>query len=939
MIALSSVDCSHADVFARTARRWKRQRWWLLLLTLCVSGLLTIAPQARAVPPGCYISTGDHDWLWDWPPTQSRADIEAFFQSLRQAFGCGRIYWRGYQSALVVEQYQIRPENFLGAGFWQWERHLAKQVGTSRIAVETAHRLGMEIWGFSGLFEHGACADSDAAKGYGPSPIEDRLRIEHPEWIPVDRHGLRRQSGPLEFAYPEVRRLLVRRYANALDRGHYDGLMFYTYVEHFTLTFADEFGFSPPIVVEFKRRYGQDIRRETFDRQAWYRLRGEYVTEFLRELSVELKHRGKKLGVAIDPQQSHGTAPWLCDRAVHPAGPIYLDWQRWVRDALVDEIMVYCNGDQTATLHDALAATAGTACQVSAIHGTEFRPELRHFDHSGVRRVMVGSLHDFVAGHPDSRPAEALAQSDPLAKLRVLEDVIRGRVKIELPHLLQAAGDPHVLVRRQALAALAAVGSPEAVAVVQRGLDDPEHSVRCAAVEALSRVQGPESVGRLLAAVRAHGNFQFNMAVSTTLGRMNAERTAEILHGVGDADACVRRVATYALRSGPTRPEALPVLIGALGDSDAYVRFAAAVGLGRYPGRTEVVDALIKAIDDRDPTVRLRVVVTLAALVRSNSRWLGPTHWELYLRLCEQFTQCGQGNTTGDADWCYRPLGNALVALGPRAKETLQTLISQDQDSRLADRAWQVLYVPQTGYRYCTLTEAQAVANYQRHPRVSRPVKPLIPAEPSKMPYLVQSFNQQPAAVGPLGDPLDACGEWRAADGAAPMLQDKVRRGERGCAVRLHRGAPGVACALSGRRSDYSLQNEPARVEFWAYREGRSTSFAVLWRNTSSNVGHVGVYVKPDGRLAVMGKDQKWLDTDTRIASDCWQRIALDVEPAAGSYTVRTGAKLQVVARAGVAMTPGLTWNVLYAAPQPPEGGTVYLDDVLVSVPNPAHSR
>ncbi|NOZ21733.1 MAG: hypothetical protein GXP25_11685 [Planctomycetes bacterium] len=42
--------------------------------------------------------------------------------------------------------------------------------------------------------------------------------------------------------------------------------MFYTYVEHLQIWFQDEYGFNEVIAAEFKQRYGQDIRNETFAR-------------------------------------------------------------------------------------------------------------------------------------------------------------------------------------------------------------------------------------------------------------------------------------------------------------------------------------------------------------------------------------------------------------------------------------------------------------------------------------------------------------------------------------------------------------------------------------------------------------------------------------------------------------------------------------------------
>jgi len=128
---------------------------------------------------------------------------------------------------------------------------------------------------------------------------------------------------------------------------------FYTYAEYFATRFEEEFGYNDIVVEEFRRRYGQDPRQEPFDRAAWQRLRAEYVTAFLRELSGRLHAAGRQLGVALDPQDTHCPAPWPCAaRDLAPAGRLYLDWETWVRERIVDEIMVYCNGPQDRALAD-----------------------------------------------------------------------------------------------------------------------------------------------------------------------------------------------------------------------------------------------------------------------------------------------------------------------------------------------------------------------------------------------------------------------------------------------------------------------------------------------------------------------------------------------------------------------------------------------------------
>ncbi len=58
--------------------------------------------------------------------------------------------------------------------------------------------------GASARWPTGSAADMPC---YGiPNDAESTLRLEHPEWVPVDRSGLLKQGGPLEFAYPAARK-------------------------------------------------------------------------------------------------------------------------------------------------------------------------------------------------------------------------------------------------------------------------------------------------------------------------------------------------------------------------------------------------------------------------------------------------------------------------------------------------------------------------------------------------------------------------------------------------------------------------------------------------------------------------------------------------------------------------------------------------------------
>jgi hypothetical protein len=94
------------------------------------------------------------------------------------------------------------------------------------------------------------------------------------------------------------------------------------------MRFEDEFGYNQPIVDEYRSRYGVDIRTQEFDKNLWRYLRGEYVTQFLRELKAALKPYGRKLGMCLNPREPNYPQPWNVSRYTITAGRIYMDWER-----------------------------------------------------------------------------------------------------------------------------------------------------------------------------------------------------------------------------------------------------------------------------------------------------------------------------------------------------------------------------------------------------------------------------------------------------------------------------------------------------------------------------------------------------------------------------------------------------------------------------------
>ena len=158
-------------------------------------------------PRSVYFTVGDSQDLL-WTPLESKASIEAVFEVLKERYHTARVLWRGGQDEIWGEQFVLREQNRYFWRIWNWWRDLQyRVVGTNKLAVKAAHERGMEIWMAYGLFDNGSGPDAGFT-GF-PYAAEDKIRVEHPEWAPVNKYGTWHQGGPIEFCYPGARKAMV----------------------------------------------------------------------------------------------------------------------------------------------------------------------------------------------------------------------------------------------------------------------------------------------------------------------------------------------------------------------------------------------------------------------------------------------------------------------------------------------------------------------------------------------------------------------------------------------------------------------------------------------------------------------------------------------------------------------------------------------------------
>lgn len=309
----------------------------------CVVGALLSIPALRVSGQTAdfWVGTGDNYVVADFFPVDSPAFIDATFDMVKAMYGSERIYWRGLQDQTIKDAL-VREEAGLIPDWFEYTDKLDDQ-GINAYAVQAAHARGMELWGRGAIYDWGDQGNTTTTNMTYAGSYESNLRIDHPEWEPIDRFGIRRQSGPLEFGYEAARQAAVDHLKGIAVATGYDGVALQLYNENYSTRFADEFGFSDPVVQDFQLRYGVDLRRTRSltptQTQQFRDLRGEYTTAFLDSLHTELGAEGIKLSMEANGWTDPAIPSlWLLDSPYPETGVITQDWKGWIDNQTVDEL-------------------------------------------------------------------------------------------------------------------------------------------------------------------------------------------------------------------------------------------------------------------------------------------------------------------------------------------------------------------------------------------------------------------------------------------------------------------------------------------------------------------------------------------------------------------------------------------------------------------------
>jgi len=673
-----------------------------------------------------YFTVGDYQDLL-YTPLDSKASIEASFEVMHKLYDVKRVFWRGGQDEIWGNQFVIRDQSRRYVRLWDWWMDQQYRVlNSNKIAVKAGHDRGMEVWIAYGLFDNGSPADV----GFGgfPYAAEDKIRIEHPEWAPVNKYGTWKQGGPIEFAYPGARKAMVDYFTKFLVDGNYDGIAFLTYVENYSMRYEDEFGYSQPIVDEFKKRHGVDIRTQEFDRDAWAKLRGEYLTMFMRELHAALSKHSKKIAISPDGLKPNLPCIWNVAPNVRTVGRLWMDIETWVKEGIIDELSLYYpNTDQSLAAVGEICK--GTKVKVSAWGrtGEAMPPNIGRVITIG-NELESGFPWDHRIEFPDenvpAQPAEAFKSEDVYARRKIVTAIAKGKQKANAADVIPLLKDKDIYVRRGALRALATLKDSAAIPAVKDALNDSENGVRWLAAVVLGQLGAPDCVRLIFDAVAKdnstyHYNFVAMPAVLQDLkktGKLSAGDTQILIGSTSHDNVKVRETSWYCIKllalNGPDVEKA--VLRTLREDPNPYSRELALGAVYNLTPAPQVISAVTDAIkNDKDEVVQDRACMALASLTRS-AGGIKEMQDQAITDLVAFFRQFGTGCQRKDKDWGWRESGNALRLLGEPGEAALVQLMA-DKDQQLADLAWRVLHLRQED-RFLLISEEEDRVAHSKHP-------------------------------------------------------------------------------------------------------------------------------------------------------------------------------------------------------------------------------
>ena len=688
-----------------------------LLLATAGMGAQLCGPSASlaAVPyVDQYTSTGDNFLIGTDLPENSVASIQASFQLMKDLYGTQTIYWRGLQESSYIDTVP-RTDNVQINAAIQNSTNLLNNENLNQVAVQTAHSLGMQIWGATQLYDWGVPAKDSIFYGY-PGDYQTTFAANNPQWAPVDKYNDQRQAGEVDLAYPDARQAIVNWTTNQVNQAGYDGVLFMTYQENFTTRYADEYGFSTPIVNDYLAKYGVNILKDpNFNRQEWYDLRGSYTTTFLSQMKSALG--SKQLGMAVNPLNPSQPTYWDGESFAN-VGDITMDYKTWAQQGDINKIVLW--GTDPDTYNTVSAAVSPYGVSTTILTTGPYISQLQTINTGGaIAGAMNTDVEYLLQSNMPTQPLSSLTSSNVYQRMHVLAQIAAGQTTATSAQVLPLLNDSNIITRRLALTALGVIADPSSVSAIEADLMDPEESIRTAAVYALISNNGPNSAQAVLNAVAQYGDANLNTGAVSVLKQASTSLTtlqnAMSSSNVQERNVAMQAIAAYA---GAVPSTLLPTLTTALSDSSGYVRRFAVDAIGRVSSTPTAVSTLMGLLTSSDPLLSDQAATSLSTMLTSHDSAASAQRSQIVAAITNLFDQYNNSSTRSDASWGYEPVGQALMALVPDGLAQVKNVMNQRVDQTSSLNAWNVFYEPQTPLgQLPPLTEAQDAYAHFKMPR------------------------------------------------------------------------------------------------------------------------------------------------------------------------------------------------------------------------------
>ena len=312
-----------------------------------------------------------------WKDATTEQDICEQVELYRHS-DVGRIDWSVSSGDLTKYPSKIGAnlhEHSLQARFRAYDRTYVQNLRTligkglvpHKVAMKHAHSIGMQ---FYYMFRMGM--------GTMPPPM-DRCKEDgtfynaHPEFRAVSRDGA--PLTKLSYAFPEVRGRVLDIMREVLD-DEVDG------INICWIRGMPSIGYEEPVVEEFRRRHGVDVRTVPPEDERYYRMRADYITGFMRQIRGVTNEVAERRG---RPMEITAMVTGSTLDSTLRAG---YDLRTWVQEKLVDEMMA------SATLTRYLQANGVREVIYAAPSGPqEYRDKATMYMETGADGIFVWDMN------------------------------------------------------------------------------------------------------------------------------------------------------------------------------------------------------------------------------------------------------------------------------------------------------------------------------------------------------------------------------------------------------------------------------------------------------------------------------------------------------------------------------------------------------------------